>query len=651
VLSGFSAAAGYDLATGLGSVNVANLVKNWTNVSATGKATTTTLTAATNPPQSPINVMHGTPISVTVEVASVQAGGGTPTGNVALIAATGPSGEEGITNLALTNGAASGATNLLPGGTYNITAYYPGDGIFAASGSTPPISVTVNPEAGQAQVEITTLNPTTGQITGKNATSVPFGSPYVLDINVTGKSGATCAQNSRGEGGCATGTVTLTDNGTSLDGSPAGSGTFALNPAGSAEDKSIQLLAGTHNLVASYSGDVSFTKVTSPTDVVTVTKANTSTALSGPPSEPFGLTPVSYNISVTTQSNSQNVLPSGSVTFFNGTTSIGTLPVGGFFNFATGSAAADGFFTLPSLNPGQYVITAQYSGDSNYATSASPNTPLTILFTTTTTVTVSSLIIQEHQSVTITAQVVSNQPGGPAIGGSVEFLLAGMLLGTSSVSNGQAQLTVSPSMSGNGLSALYLGDANYNFSNGFVDLQVTAPPDFSMSTNPGTITISSPGATGTTAITIAAQNGFTGMVTFACSGLPAESSCNAPAVNGSGTTTLSILTTAPSMTVPLGRPNNIGGQALARLLFVIAFCVCGVVVLIRRRKQRWITALALIALASVVAMSACGGGGGGGTGPTNPGTPTGIANVTVTATGTMNGATTTHTVPVTVNVL
>jgi hypothetical protein len=479
---------------------------------------------------------------------------------------------------------------------------------------------------------------------------VPFGSPYVLDINVTGKSGATCAQNSRGEGGCATGTVTLTDNGTPLDGSPAGSGTFALNAAGSAEDTSIQLLAGTHNLVASYSGDVSFTKVTSPTDVVTVTKASTAISIGGPTSAPVG--DVSYSISIDTQSNAQSVLPSGTVTFFDGAVSIGSTAIIGIFNSSSGLAQAVGTFTVGSLQPGQHSISAQYSGDANYSPSTTPSVLLKIFFTTTTTVSVSPSVIVQHQNMTIAAKVTANQLGGPAITGNVQFLLGGVSLGTANVSNGQAQLMVAPGAAGGSipLTADYSGDANYFSSSGLIILQINPGPDFSVSTNPGTITISSPGATGTTAITITAQNGFTGMVTFACSGLPAESSCNAPAVNGSGTTTLSILTTRRSMTVPLGGPNNIGGQALARLLFVIAFCVCVVLVLIRRGEQRWITALALIALASVVAMSACGGGGGG-TGPTNPGTPTGNANVTVTATGTINGTTTTHTVPVTVDVL
>ena len=52
VLSGYSTAAEYDLATGLGSVDAANLVNNWSK--ATFTATTATL-----------QLNHGTPVSVT----------------------------------------------------------------------------------------------------------------------------------------------------------------------------------------------------------------------------------------------------------------------------------------------------------------------------------------------------------------------------------------------------------------------------------------------------------------------------------------------------------------------------------------------------------------------------------------------------------
>ena len=67
------------MATGLGSVNANNLVNAWS--AATFTPSTTTLTNL-----SPVNVVHGQAVNVSVTVAA-QGGSGTPTGTVALMAA------------------------------------------------------------------------------------------------------------------------------------------------------------------------------------------------------------------------------------------------------------------------------------------------------------------------------------------------------------------------------------------------------------------------------------------------------------------------------------------------------------------------------------------------------------------------------------
>jgi subtilase family serine protease len=74
----FAGTVGYDLATGLGSVQVNNLVNNWSSV--TFKASTTTLTL------SPLTgITHGTAVTIGITVAP-QSGTGTPTGDVSLLA-------------------------------------------------------------------------------------------------------------------------------------------------------------------------------------------------------------------------------------------------------------------------------------------------------------------------------------------------------------------------------------------------------------------------------------------------------------------------------------------------------------------------------------------------------------------------------------
>jgi subtilase family serine protease len=79
ILPGYSSNVGYDLATGLGSLNVANLVNAWPAISG-GAAVTVTVTPATT------GLILSQTLAVAGTVASSAAGGATPTGTVTLTA-------------------------------------------------------------------------------------------------------------------------------------------------------------------------------------------------------------------------------------------------------------------------------------------------------------------------------------------------------------------------------------------------------------------------------------------------------------------------------------------------------------------------------------------------------------------------------------
>ena len=128
--AGASAATGYDLATGLGSVNAANLVAKWATIGT--RSTTTTLAL------SPATIMHGQAVTAAVNVSSSS---GTPTGEVALL--TGGMGD--LLLGSLTSGSLDASTGLLPGGSYMVSASYAGDGTFAPSTSS-GVALTVSPE-------------------------------------------------------------------------------------------------------------------------------------------------------------------------------------------------------------------------------------------------------------------------------------------------------------------------------------------------------------------------------------------------------------------------------------------------------------------------------------------------------------------------
>ena len=369
----WTTATGYDLATGLGSVNVTNLATQWPLAVGTFHSTTTSLTV--NGATSPVMIAHGTPVTAKVTVTSTSAG--TPTGDVSLIAPTAVNG--GIGDSTLSVGAVTISKVILPGSgvtPYLLVARYAGDTTFASSTSTPGISVTVSKENSRLQYGIVTLG--SGGTT--NATSVVYGSPYILRMDILNSSAFACQPLQTGGTltGCAfdaTGTVTITDNGSPLD-----TGTFTINSAGSAEDRPIQLTGGTHNLSATYSGDISYNPVTTPvTDTVTVSQAATTTALATSASTVTTGTNVTLTATIASPTSNSATGTTGTVTFFNGGVQIASpvtvVPNGVSTTVAAGGTAA---LTTSFSSMGTKTITATYNGDMNYALSSATAITVTV---------------------------------------------------------------------------------------------------------------------------------------------------------------------------------------------------------------------------------------------------------------------------------
>ena len=245
----YAATAGYDLATGLGSVNVANLVTQWNTV--TFNPTTTTL--ALSPTTS---IVHGSTVNVNVSV-TPNSGVTTPvpTGDIALLVSTG-SGQASAGSYPLTQGAVVSSTNALPGGwPYTVTARYAGDATYAPSTSA-DVSIMVTPEPSTITESIVAYDQTGNSIP---LNSVPFGSFIYLRADVQGASGH----------GVPTGSITFTDS----FGAIPGGGTFNLNSEGNtANPNGVNFDTGTHTISAAYFGDLSFNP-SSTTQSVSVTVA------------------------------------------------------------------------------------------------------------------------------------------------------------------------------------------------------------------------------------------------------------------------------------------------------------------------------------------------------------------------------------------
>jgi Bacterial Ig-like domain (group 3)/FG-GAP-like repeat len=345
------------------------------------------------------------------------------------------------------------------------------------------------------------------------------------------------------------------------------------------------------------------------------------------------LNPSTSGTSVTftaTVSSTTAGMITGSVTFFDGATSLGT------------GTLAGGVATLTTslLTTGSHSITGQYGGDTNFAASTSPVLTQTVnagtKASTTTTVASSLNPSTAGTGVTFTATVSSTTAG--TITGMVTFLDGATSLGTGTLAGGVATFATSTLAAGShSITAQYAGDVNYAGSTSAVVTQtVNTGGDFSVSANPTALTIVA-GQSGSLAFTVTPQNGSTQTLTFSCGNLPSASACAfvPTSITLDGThaamTQVTISTTArKSAAMPVGaaRPPMPGN-----LLRMISVCLAGIfgLLLIRRRNASWRVVLAMLVLAIPVTLlvscsNAPGSTSGGG------GTPAGMSQVTITAT-------------------
>jgi hypothetical protein len=237
ILNGYSAAVGYDQTTGLGSLNVANVVNAWPVSTATSKATVTLTPSKTS-------ISAGSALTIAVAVAASSSGGATPTGKVTLIGGDYTSGA-----VALSSGAYSFTVpaNSLSAGSDVFTVSYSGDSTYAQATGTTTVAVTAVVGTGTATVAVT---PAATTLTTSTALSVA--------VTVTG-SGAT-----------PTGTVTLSGGGYTSTAEPLASGSYTFTiPANS-------LTAGSDTLTVTYAGDTTYASATG-TASVTVTSSTSTT--------------------------------------------------------------------------------------------------------------------------------------------------------------------------------------------------------------------------------------------------------------------------------------------------------------------------------------------------------------------------------------
>jgi len=270
-------------------------------VQTVNKAPTTTAIASSVNPST-----VGQPVTFTATV--------TPgaTGSVQFLYGTTPLG-----TVAVNSGTATLTTSSIPAGFHSVAAVYTGDANYL--GSTGYINQSVT-------------KPTTTSLTS-DKTSITYGQAVTFTATVSPSS--------------ATGVVQFMD-GTVLIGT-------GILSSGQARLSTVSLTGGSHSVTAVYTGDATNGPSTSAPRAIAVAQAKPTVNLVS------SQNPIAVGQTVTFTVGIDAAVATGTVTFKDGSTVLGTITL-------DMSTAA---FSTSALSSGNHSITAVYSGDINYKTATS----------------------------------------------------------------------------------------------------------------------------------------------------------------------------------------------------------------------------------------------------------------------------------------
>jgi autotransporter-associated beta strand protein len=353
-------------------------------------------------------------------------------------------GSSSTVNLAGSTLSITAASSITSGEQFTIlhnTSGSPVVGTFAGLAEGAQLTVSTNKQfsisykggTNHQDVVLTSLIATTTTV-GSIPTGLVSGQSVTLTATVAHTTGT----------GTLTGTVDFKSGTTDL-------GTATLS-GGKATLTTTQLTAGTNSITATYSGDTAFGSSTSPAVTAVVGQASSTTTVSASPNPSVNGQPVTLTALVSAVAPGTGT-PTGSVTFFNGSTNLGTA------NLAVGVAT----LVTTALPPGTNAITAKYTGGTNFT--ASTSTPFNIV------------VNQGNAAVSLTASdtnpfalvpitltvIVSATTGAGTPTGTVTFQTAGgTTLGTATLSSGTATLTTGTiPLGAQSITAVYSGNSTF----------------------------------------------------------------------------------------------------------------------------------------------------------------------------------------------
>jgi hypothetical protein len=327
------------------------------------------------------------------------------------------------------------------------------------------------------------------------------------------------------------------------------------------------------------------------------------------------------------------------VTFLDGNTQLGSpVPVNGTGTGGTfpPTFVANGNVTIATA--GSHTLTAQYSGDSNYATSSTSIT-LNVLNPTTASVSSNPATVTYGNPLTITAIIDTSVPasnaslkptGNVSLSTSFDGTITNLSLTQMSDSTGnweiQVNATITP-QSSESVFLFYSGDNNYApaSANGAISVNI---PDFSL-VGSGPLLVTA-GQSGSVQISVVPASSTPSSAKLSCyGGLPEGYMCSfqPSSVNlANGATATATLTLSPkpagqaitakgavrksaTLRPPGSNPfgsNTYWGISIATALATLMLLACP------QRRKLFRPTLAFAAVWLISLMLGCGGGGGGG---------------------------------------
>lgn len=491
-------------------------------------------------------------ISQTAQLAAlVTSANGTPTGSI-----TFTDNGTALSTQTLSTGTASLTYSAPAAGVHALTATYTPTGAFAGSSASCSETVTALPSTS-----VLSVTPPTST----------FGSPVTLTATVSpGNSFGTSTP---------TGTITFYDGGSNLGTATLANGAASLTLS--------TLPAGSDSLSCTYSGSAVYATSSCNTVPLVVNAAPTALTLTSSNNPATALTPVTFT--ATLSANGKPVGAGNTITLsLNGQTI-------DLITNAAGSAA----YTINTLTPNTYPVTANFPATSSLLASAASLTQTVNSAPTATGLTVAPNPGYAGQLVTVTATVTAQGTSAQPNSGTVTFFDGAASLGTQPVSaSGVATLSISTLAAGIHPISASFNPPNNTFltsTSPVINEQILAS-GFTIALAPSSISFRD-GASATVAIHLASVGNFSGPLSLTYGTLPgnAAASINPATVTlTAGGTASSTLTIDTLLKASTRVPNRPGSRELPVALATFALLL---IPARRRRPLARLLGLALLACA------------------------------------------------------